>query len=102
MVEDSDWACVVGIFDDLEEALVVLALANGEDLWVGFGVHAIEIEAEEVGFHFIERFLELVELAVGVMEIVDDADVVCVVLFAHVFADGDEILWVTAPPTMII
>ena len=78
VVENADWAGVAAVLNRFDDLGVEVALADGQDFLAGFVAilgHAVEVEAEEVGFGFGEQVGEAIEVFVGVVEVVDDADV---------------------------
>jgi hypothetical protein len=76
VAEDTDWAFVMALEEDLQHPAIVLALAEGEDLRVLGIIHAVEVDAQQVGLHQSQQFAKFADVFVTVMEVVDDANVI--------------------------
>ncbi len=96
VAEDSDGAAVAAAFQRLQHGEFAVAIADGEDFRAHF--HAVDIDGEQVGEHLFEECGELIDLLMGVVEIVDDADV------GHVDAadDGDLIFGFAEPASVVV
>ena len=78
VAEDADRAAVAAVADRLEQVEVERPLAQRQDLpadLVAAAVHAVEVQAQQVGHHLLEQRREAVEVVVAVVEVVDDPDV---------------------------
>ena len=74
MSQDADGAFVSAFGENPKPFLVARTFADRQDFWVGRWIHAVQIEAQEVGPHELYTLRELVELVVPMVKVVDDAD----------------------------
>ena len=104
MIEDADGAAITRVGDCFDECFVKFALADGNDLFaqlVALFSHAVEVEAQEVGFHFFEHLGEAIDVFMAVMEVVNHADITHAV-FLQCFDDRNLILRLAEPAAMIV
>ena len=105
MIENADGPSVAARADLAKDLHILRADTERENLAslrVAGDVHAVEVETEQVGFHQLDRRGETVEVAVAMVKVVDDANMVRPVVLLQIFADGDEILRLTAPAAVIV
>ena len=83
MSQDADGAFVSAFGENPKPFLVARTFADRQDFWVGRWIHAVLIEAQEVGPHELYTLRERVELVVSMVKVVDDADVLGVGLVSQ-------------------
>ena len=88
--------CIPGSGDGLEKRRVGLAGTELQNLRA-FCTHSAQVKAEQVRFHPCKRLREVVDVPMAVMQIVDDADVVRMMLRSQHFAHRRQILRFAAP-----
>ena len=101
MIEDPDRTLISALNQNLEHALFMFSFSEGEDLWFGSRVHAVEVEAVEEGFHEIEVILPFLDPVMSVVPIVDDPNLI-VPFGPQSLADGDQVFRHPAPTTMVV
>ena len=105
MVKDADDAGVPAGPDLTEHLEVLRPDADGQDLptlGVAVDVHAVEVHAEQMRQHQLQRLVQSSEVPMAMMQVVDDADVRDGVLRLQILADGDHVLGLAAPATVVV
>lgn len=103
MAQDADGTAPTAVLEGLDHGEFQISGSERDDLFAGtiaVADHAIEIDGEEVGLHGLEQGGEAVDLVVGVVEIVDDADVG--VAGGAKAGDDGELVGGFAEPTQMI
>ena len=80
----------------------MLPLAERHDLRLGTGVHPVQVQAKQKRLHCLEISCKVIDAAVRVMLVVNDANVLAVVMLPQVLADRDQVLWFAAPSAVVI
>lgn len=101
MIEDSDGPAVTALDNAPEHDEVVLALTEGENLRFCGSVHSIEVEAVEVGLHLFKVPGPVRDMAVAVMPVVDNPDVM-VSRLVKCAADRNEVGRLSTPATVVV
>jgi len=104
VIEDADGTAVAAGTHDAQNLHVLGADTEREDLAAlrfTVDVHAIEIEAEQVRQHAWQHSGKAVKMAVAVVQVVNDADVLNP-LPLQCFGDRDGVLWLAAPAAVIV
>lgn len=101
VTKDSHRAAPAALRDEIEHLFFLVAGADGQNLFpllIAIFEHAVDVQGEQVGLHFLEKGREAGDLVVAVMEIVDDTDVGG---FEGI-DQGELIFRITKPAAMIV
>ncbi|MEY5026965.1 MAG: hypothetical protein RLZZ244_2493 [Verrucomicrobiota bacterium] len=104
VVEDSDGAAVAALEDGLKNLDVLGSCADRKDLaavLVAVHIHAIQVEADQMGEHLLEKLAETREMVVAVVEVVHDAHVLNA-LCPQALNDGDLVLGFSKPAPVVV
>lgn len=105
VVQDADRATVTARADLAEHVDVFRADAKRQNfapLSVADDIHAVEVEAKQVWLHGFDSLRQAVEVAVAMVKIVDNPDVVGGVVLFQVFAHGDHVFRLAAPAAVVV
>ena len=105
MVKNTDGPGVSAGPDLLQYLEVFRPDADRQDLaplGIAADVHAVQIEAQQVRQHELEGFVQARQVAMAMMKVIDDPDVRDSVVLFQVLTDGDHVLGLAAPATMVI
>ena len=105
VIKNTDHAGITAGPDLTQDLEILGASADGQDLatlGIAADVHAIQVHAQEMRQHELQRFVQPVKVPVSVMKVVDDADVGDGVVLLQVLAGGHHVLRFATPATMVI
>ena len=105
MIKDADDAGITAGPNLTQNLEILSARADGQNLptlGISIEIHAVQIDAQEVREHELERFVQAGEVVMAMMKVIDDPDVPDAVVLTKVHADGYHVLRFASPAAMVV
>ncbi len=105
MAENADWSVPAALLDDPQHGGFMVSLCEGDNqfpLLVAVADHAVDVQAQQIGLHAVERAAKVINVCVAVVEVIDNPHMRRIVMLAEVFANGHEVLRLTAPAIVVV